>query len=123
MVCKKLPPLVDPDIARDFIYIDDVVSAFIAIASSKTHQPGSVYNVGTGKQTTLADVVNLARNIFAISEEPKWGSMPNRKWDSSIWIADISKISETLDWRPLYTFKDGLLQTVASIPTLGAVSC
>ncbi len=109
---KKLPPLVDPEIARDFIYIDDVVSAFIAAAASKNHAPGNIYNVGTGLQTTIREVVDLARQIFDIREEPTWGSMPNRKWDTSVWIANISKISKDLNWQPKHSFKDGFLKTI-----------
>jgi len=107
----KLPPLVDPMIARDFIYIDDAISAFIA-AATKEIKPGSVYNLGTGKQTSLRDVVAVAREIFDIKQEPQWGSMPNRRWDTSVWVANNEKICRELDWRSKFTFKDGLLETV-----------
>ena len=110
---KKLPPLVDPEIARDFIYIDDVISAFITAASTQNPQPGAIYNIGTGKQTNLREVVSLARQIFDINEEPEWGSMPNRKWDTSVWVADISKISKGLNWQPQNTFQEGFLKTIA----------
>ncbi len=106
----KLPPLVDPTIARDFIYIDDTVSAFIAAATQEI-KPGAVYNLGTGKQTTLREVVAAARELFSIKEEPQWGSMPNRKWDTSVWVANNEKICRELDWKPIYSFKDGLAKT------------
>ncbi len=107
----KFPPLVDPEIARDFIYIEDTISAFIA-AATKEIKPGSVYNVGTGKQTTLRDVVSTAREIFEIQQEPQWGSMPNRKWDTSVWIANNEKLKRELSWQPKYSFKDGMIQTI-----------
>jgi nucleoside-diphosphate-sugar epimerase len=107
----KLPPLVDPVIARDFVYIEDAISAFMAAASQEI-RPGSIYNLGTGKQTTLREVVSVAREIFAIKEEPQWGSMPNRKWDTSVWVANNEKICRELNWRPKYSFKEGLAKTV-----------
>ncbi len=109
---SKLPPLVDPEIARDFIYVDDAISAFIAAAEAKNITPGSIYNIGTGKQTTLRDVVSIARPIFNIMQEPQWGSMPNRKWDTSVWVANIEQISKDLGWQPKHAFKEGFLKTI-----------
>ncbi len=106
----KFPPLVDPDIARDFIYVDDTISAFMA-AATKEIKPGSVYNVGTGKQTTLRDVIATARELFGIKQVPQWGSMPNRKWDTSVWVANNEKLKRELCWQPKYSFKEGLTQT------------
>jgi len=107
----KFPPLVDPEIARDFIYIDDVISAFMA-AATKEIKPGAVYNVGLGKQMTLRQVVDTAREIFDIKQEPHWGSMPNRKWDTSVWVANSDKLQRELSWQPKHTFKEGLVQTI-----------
>ena len=106
----KLPPLVDPDIARDFVYVDDVISAFVKAATNEL-KPGSVYNVGTAKQTTLREVVDAARELFEIKQEAQWGSMPNRKWDTSVWVANNDKLKRELCWQPKYSFKDGLAQT------------
>ena len=106
----KLPPLVDPGIARDFIYIDDVISAFMAAATQEL-KPGSIYNVGAGKQMTLRDVVATARELFNIEQEPQWGSMPNRKWDTSVWVANNDRLKRELCWRQNYSFKEGLERT------------
>jgi dTDP-D-glucose 4,6-dehydratase len=38
--------------------------------------------------------------------------MPNRKWDTSVWIADIKKISKSLNWQPKHTFEEGFLKTI-----------
>jgi dolichol-phosphate mannosyltransferase len=106
----KLPPLVDPAIARDFIYVDDAVAAFMAAATQEI-KPGSIYNVGTGVQTSLKEVVEAARELFDIKQEPQWGSMPNRKWDTSVWVSKNEKLKRELCWRPKYNFKDGLART------------
>lgn len=109
----RLPPLVNPEIARDFVYVDDVVEAFLAAASRpRSDDPGAVYNVGTGAQTRMRDVVDLARRTFAIAGEPQWETMPNRRWDTSVWIADIRKIAEHLEWTPRHTLASGFERTV-----------
>jgi nucleoside-diphosphate-sugar epimerase len=108
----RLPPLVNPDVARDFVYVDDVVEAYCLAANSTTDEPGAVYNVGTGVQTSLRDVVDVARRVMAIEEEPQWGTMPDRRWDTNTWVSDNSKLSTELGWRPRLTFESGFLELV-----------
>jgi dolichol-phosphate mannosyltransferase len=108
----RLPPLVNPEVARDFVHVDDVVEAYCLAANSTTDEPGAVYNVGTGVQTSLRDVVDVARRVMAIEEEPQWGTMPDRRWDTNTWVSDHSKINSELGWRPRLTFEDGFLELV-----------
>jgi len=103
----ELPPLVEPDIARDLIYVDDVVDAFLRAASAKGMERGAVYNVGTGVQKTLRDIVEIARKTLHIESEPRWGTMPNRRWDTNTWVLDNRKITRELAWHPTYTFEQG----------------
>ena len=103
----ELPPLVDPSIARDYIYVDDVVEAFLKAVQAKDQEPGAVYNVGTGIQTSMKEIVEIAREVLTIEAEPSWGSMENRVWDSSVWVADNEKIRKELSWEPEYSLKEG----------------
>jgi dolichol-phosphate mannosyltransferase len=107
---KELPPLVDPRIGRDFVYVDDVVDAFLAAAAGG--EPGAVYNVGTGRQTNLADVVAVAREHFGIAAEPAWGSMPSRSWDTTVWRSDNTLIRQALGWSPRFDLRSGLEATM-----------
>jgi nucleoside-diphosphate-sugar epimerase len=109
----ELPPLVNPLIARDFIYIDDVCCAFVKAALSQNKEIGAVYNIGTGVQTTIADVVQTACKIMPISGTPVWGSMNDRNWDTSIWIANCEKAVKVLQWQASVDFENGLKQTIA----------
>ncbi len=108
----ELPPLVNPDIARDFIYIDDVTDAFIVTAGSDQWSPGSIFNLATGSQTTIGEAVEIARKELNINQEPQWGSMPDRIWDTSVWVGDGTAIKEALGWAPQYSFADGFRKTV-----------
>lgn len=103
----QLPPLVSPQTARDYVYVDDAVEAFIKAASASRPLAGEVFNVGTGCQTTVAQVVETARRLLSVEQEPVWGSMPDRDWDTSVWVADVSKIKNWLDWSPASTFESG----------------
>jgi UDP-glucose 4-epimerase len=107
----RLPPLVSPDAAHDFVFVGDVVDAFLRCAEQTTHTPGAIYNVATGTQLSLREVVGIARSVLNVAAEPDWGSMPSRPWDSSIWRGDSSSLQRRTGWRPSLTFEEGLTLT------------
>lgn len=108
----RLPALVDPKVARDFVYIDDVCDAYLAAAADTAADPDAIFNVGTGVQSSLAQVVQVARHLLAIDAEPRWGSMPNRVWDTTTWVADSTKIRHELGWEPRHPLEAGLSATI-----------
>ena len=101
------PPLVNPQTARDFVYVDDVVEAILLAAQHGRVASGAIYNVGTGVQTTVGEAVEVARRVLTISGEPQWGSMPARVWDTDTWVADSRKIRTELGWEPRDTVESG----------------
>ena len=107
------PPLVGATTARDFVFVDDVIDAYLRAAQHRPAEPGAIYNVGTGVQTTIGEAVEVARRILRVPGEPKWGSMPARAWDTDTWVADTRKIRGELGWAPRVTFADGFDRTVA----------
>ncbi len=109
---NRLPVLVDPVVARDFVYVDDVCDAYLAAAADTTADHDAIFNVGTGRQSSLEEVVTVARRLLAIDAEPRWGSMPNRAWDTTTWVADNQKIRRELHWEPRHSFEAGLSATI-----------
>jgi UDP-glucose 4-epimerase len=107
-----LPPLASPKTARDYVYVDDVTAAYLAVATGD-FEPGAVFNVGTGRQTTLEDAVDIARRVLQVEVEPDWGSMADRSWDTSTWVADSSRLQERLGWRPATDLEQGLRLTAS----------
>jgi UDP-glucose 4-epimerase len=104
----ELPPLVDPDTARDFVYLDDVCDAFVLAAETPVAGSDGIYNVGSGKQTTLGDLVEVVRSSLEVSVEPHWGSYEPRAWDTSCWVSDPSKIARELGWHSRVGLDEGL---------------
>lgn len=90
---------------RDFIYIDDVVSAFIAAFSSdlKGHH---YFNVCTGKKTTVGELISNIINLFP----RKITSHIKDKTEGDIMgiHGDNTKIKNDLDWYPKYSLNQGL---------------
>jgi nucleoside-diphosphate-sugar epimerase len=105
-----LPPLASPSTARDYVYVDDVTAAYMALAT-RDFEPGSVFNVGTGRQTTLEDAVDIARRLMGVGAVPNWGSMADRSWDTSTWVADSTRLQQQLGWRPATDLEQGLRLT------------
>lgn len=108
----RLPEMASPDTARDFVYVDDVSKAYSLAATAPPEKTSTVYNIGTGTQMTLRDVVHTARRMMPIDAEAQWGVMTNRIWDTGVWIADNRRAMQELGWQPEYTFVEGFSKTL-----------
>lgn len=107
-----LPPLVSPTIARDFVAVEDVIEAFLLAVRRPAPEPGAVYNVGSGVQTSISQLVALARRVLDVTVEPEWASMPPRVWDTDTWVADSRRIRDELGWVPRVGLEEGFTRTV-----------
>jgi polyisoprenyl-phosphate glycosyltransferase len=108
---RRYPELVDPEISRDFLYVDDCCEAFIDTALAlEPELYGESLNVGTGVKTTIRDVAAVAADLFQIEQDPIF-SMKGRAWDLSDWYSDIGKIQTKIGWYPRTSFGDGMRMT------------
>ena len=109
----ELPPLVNPRISRDFVYSDDVVDAFVAAASELREDDfGDSFNVGTGRQTTIGELAEIARELYGI-ERPASFTMPARRWDTADWFANSERARTALGWEAQTPLEDGLERMTA----------
>ncbi|MFA5143679.1 MAG: NAD-dependent epimerase/dehydratase family protein [Candidatus Omnitrophota bacterium] len=107
---KEKMNLVSPKISRDHIYVDDMVDAYLAIARLKKYH-GEIFNIGTGRQSSIKDVVEAAVKVTGRTTDFVWGGMERRVWDTNNWVADISKAKKLLNWRPKVNLEKGLALT------------
>ena len=78
------PPLVDPDVSRDFIYIDDACEAFVDTALALTPECyGESFNIGTGKSTSIGELADISRHLFKLDRPPQFSTMAKREWDTT----------------------------------------
>ena len=103
--------LVSPRTSRDFIFVDDVVEALLKVDRLERLR-GAILNLGTGVQTSLADVVAALESIAGKPLRAEWGAMPARPWDTDTWVADTTLLSQALDWTPPTPFRTGLERTL-----------
>ncbi len=103
--------LVPKDVARDFIFVDDVVDAYTRFdALSKLS--GEIINIGSGVQSTIEDVVSAVFAAAGTTVECHWGAMPARMWDAKTWVADCSKSKRLLGFRARTELRQGMVATV-----------
>lgn len=102
-----------PTHVRDFIFIEDVVDAYIS-ATKVQHNPGEIYNIGSGIQYSVKDIVEKILTITKSKSAVQWGAVGKqaRYIEPKKWIADISKAKEALHWDPENSIESGLKKTV-----------
>jgi NAD dependent epimerase/dehydratase len=102
---------------RDFSFVQDTVSGFIAALNSEKGF-GEVFNLGSGFEISIGDVANLISKIMGvtleISEDQK-RFRPEKSEVDRLW-ADNRKARSSLGWTPefggLEGFKRGLVKTI-----------
>jgi nucleoside-diphosphate-sugar epimerase len=96
---------------RDFIFVEDVVSLIRRAA----HQPnvhGKILHAGTGRQTTVRQMVETVLEICAgSSSSADYGACPERPDEPAIWVADIAETTALTGWRPQYDLRSGIART------------
>lgn len=92
---------------RDFIYIDDVSDALCRILKLKPE--GKTYNLGTGKEYSIKDIIERFINILQY-KNLRVVIKPNllRSKERLNLKADITKIKRELNWHPKITIDSGI---------------
>jgi dTDP-L-rhamnose 4-epimerase len=113
-----LPPVVYEDgrQTRDFVFVEDVARANLAVMDSEAAN-GRVFNVGTGRPTTIVGFSRLLARAYQRDIEP---SIPGefRPMDFRHLTADVSAL-HSLGWKAEVPLEDGLQRYAAWIQSLG----
>lgn len=89
---------------RDFTYVDDVVEANMLAIS---HPKSGIFNVGTGRGTSLKDVVRILNQKLGTSLEPKYEPNTIKNYVQHT-LADTSKAEKELGFRAKINLEDGI---------------
>lgn len=94
----------DGTVVRDYIYIDDAISAFIKILNyTGSHR---IFNIGSGEGYSLLDIISLIEEITGT--KLKVNFHPSRSVDLPINVLDISRAQSELSWKTRTTLKTGI---------------
>jgi len=101
--------------SRDFIFIDDVVSATI-LALEKKEANNQIFNVGSGVATSVSEVAELLKSLYnsdvkiSVSGKYRFGDIRHN-------YADLSKIENVLGFSPKFDFLSGITLFVNWVKT------
>lgn len=100
------PPIIfgDGEQTRDFIHVKDVAAFLEAII---TREEGGVFNVGTGKATTINLLAELVIKLTGLNLKPIYN--PPRRGDIKHSVANVSK-ALNVGWKPRISLEKGLYE-------------
>jgi UDP-glucose 4-epimerase len=103
----------DGNQTRDFTYVANAVAANLAALRHPQPLGGAVYNVGTGRRTSLLDLVAAINSNLGTNLGPEF--RPVRAGDIRDSQASLDRIQQVLNYQPIVDFKEGLKRTLESL--------
>ena len=104
--------LSSPKPVRDFIFIEDIIDAYLLIIKKVQKIKGEIFNLGTGKQTNIAQIVSLVKEITKSKIKPEYNQIKPAQTEPKLWVADVSKTKKILGWKAKYNLKQGLEKNI-----------
>lgn len=101
--------------SRDFIFIDDLMSAFDVVTNSSRFQ-ADVYNIATGVETSVDQVAKMFVGLFNSNIKIEFSNSA-REGDPQNWCADISRMQK-LGFNPQVSLEDGLQKLILWMKSL-----
>lgn len=101
----------DGSTSRDFVYIDNIVSANLLAAHTTAPVAGRVFNIATGKRTTLLEAYEAVKDITGYTGSVTF--LLERAGDIRHSLADISLAQTMLGYQVVAGFREGLEKTIA----------
>ena len=94
--------------SRDFVYIDDVVQAFVLAGFIEKKMEGKTYNISSGHMTSLVKIVNAIK---------KHAKRVNVKFipieeDNISYCCDASKFKRDYGWKPMTSLSKGIMKSL-----------
>jgi UDP-glucose 4-epimerase len=94
--------------AHDFVYVDDVVEAFLRAGCAPIETTGT-YNVGTGQRTTVTEVQGLISAALDGSSPPSF--CMDRGDELHAIVLNVTKAEKELGWKPTVDLAHGIKRT------------
>ena len=102
----------DPAPRRDFVYIDDVVDAFLSALSFRDSNV-EIFNIGSGRSVSVADLAELVLRLSGRAASVEYDGQTRPREIADI-VADIRKAGRVLGWAPRITLEDGIRRILAA---------
>ena len=105
----------DTSPVRDFTFVEDIAAAFLAVGTSSRIEFGHPYNAGSGKSVTVAELIELVRELTGCTKPIEHHAERTRPPKSEVraLLADSSRLTAATGWRPATDLREGLKRTIA----------
>jgi len=112
MLDKEITVYGDGKQIRDVLHVDDLVSAYEAAIRKQDSVAGQAINIGGGPQNTLSllELLDYLENTLEKKITPAWDTW--RPGDQPVFVCDLSKANELLDWQPEYSVDQGVVKLI-----------
>lgn len=94
---------------RDFLFVEDVASAFVALLGSDVE--GAV-NIGSGVTVSVREIIEVISKRIGRSSLIRYGELPVSPDDPQLLVADVRRLSEEVCWTGRNTLSQGLDKTI-----------
>lgn len=101
----------DGEIYRDFIFVDDVVAAFVA-AGRRPEAGGCLFNIGSGEASSILAAADMILENLGRADQGRRISGAYRSGDIRHAVADVTEARAGLDWSAQMPFREGVRQLV-----------
>jgi UDP-glucose 4-epimerase len=106
----EAPALMSGEREVDWIYVDDVVDAFLA-AAVEPGADGASLDIGSGELVSVRAIASRIARLVGGDVAPQFGAVPDRKLER-VRVADPTSAAATIGWQPRTPLDDGLLRTI-----------
>lgn len=98
------------DQRRDFLHVDDVAEALLAVLGSGLKGP---VNIASGDATRVAEIIDLAATTLGAADLVRLGARPTSPDDPPLLAGGTRRIQGQVGWHPRVSLDSGVSQTVA----------
>lgn len=99
---------------RDFNFVDDTVSAFLAAARLDAAHIGQTFNAGSGRMVSIADMVGMVQTVTGSDKSIIQEQHRKRPEKSEVMalMADASRLTSASGWKTEVSLEEGLAKTI-----------
>ena len=104
----------DGNQTREFTYVMDIVNANILAMDSKKSLSGEIFNAGTGKATSLNELITTINKVLGKEIKPRYVKNTVKNY-INMQLSDITKIRKTLGYEAKYSLEQGLREIISQL--------
>ncbi len=111
MLTEETCRMGDLSTTRDFMYVDDHVSAYLTCLENPL-AIGETFNFCTGIGIKIEKLIHKIKFLMDFEGEIEWGTKPKRPLDIDVLIGSYEKAKRVLGWQPQHILESGITKTI-----------